>query len=197
MGETILYETVVAIDDSDGYRFFETEVFVSLQEMLALLSDDKQASRAVMSKVIGSAHAKILQIRLENCSVCAICPAARILGVTAKVEAPSGHEPYAKIYDYLSIPICAEPTCVRHAARRCKREQKEIVNRIQAAALRVGCHCCGKAETADGPQLMWCGQCKAVCYCSRSCQKAEWPSHKKFCSSFGKRWGDLISKETR
>jgi len=40
---------------------------------------------------------------------------------------------------------------------------------------------CSKAENKD-VKLQVCGQCKVTLYCSRTCQKQHWPSHKSHCS---------------
>lgn len=41
-------------------------------------------------------------------------------------------------------------------------------------------HCGARAQTA-GADLMWCGRCRLVRYCSRACQLAHWPTHKPQC----------------
>lgn len=37
------------------------------------------------------------------------------------------------------------------------------------------CACCGKTSL----QLMKCGRCLSASYCSRACQKRDWPKHKE------------------
>jgi hypothetical protein len=47
-----------------------------------------------------------------------------------------------------------------------------------------GCHHCEKVETLlDGAKLMKCQGCKAVYYCSKECQVADWKKHKKWCKT--------------
>mmetsp|Transcript_23803 Transcript_23803/g.40702 ORF Transcript_23803/g.40702 Transcript_23803/m.40702 type:complete len:296 (+) Transcript_23803:1192-2079(+) len=41
--------------------------------------------------------------------------------------------------------------------------------------------CCVCNESKDCKTLRRCGNCKIVQYCSLTCQKADWPSHKKHC----------------
>lgn len=58
---------------------------------------------------------------------------------------------------------------------------------------QLAIHCpflCFDSKICDNPvcrhianenSLMKCGNCKLVRYCSKICQKADWPSHKKYC----------------
>ena len=45
----------------------------------------------------------------------------------------------------------------------------------------VGCIFCSRLSQADGESLMRCSGCKSVDYCSKQCQTAHWPNHKKEC----------------
>ena len=45
------------------------------------------------------------------------------------------------------------------------------------------CAFCRSRGLHPMPKLKTCGRCKAVQYCSKNCQKADFPLHKKFCSS--------------
>lgn len=46
----------------------------------------------------------------------------------------------------------------------------------------LACLACRKGK---GVNLKKCGYCKSVGYCSKECQKAHWPEHKKVCSNLG------------
>jgi hypothetical protein len=44
-----------------------------------------------------------------------------------------------------------------------------------------GCMACGKGEGVDGGKLLQCSACHTAKYCSSSCQRSHWKSHKRFC----------------
>jgi MYND finger protein len=57
------------------------------------------------------------------------------------------------------------------------REDVAAVRQIQTAV--CGNPGCGKTQEADG--LSKCKTCMKAAYCSRECQKADWPFHKRYC----------------
>jgi hypothetical protein len=44
-----------------------------------------------------------------------------------------------------------------------------------------GCTACGKGEAVDGGKLLKCSACHVTKYCSSSCQRSDWKSHKRLC----------------
>ncbi|KAI1121828.1 hypothetical protein F5Y10DRAFT_288030 [Nemania abortiva] len=47
---------------------------------------------------------------------------------------------------------------------------------------RKGCASCGRDKQEDGSDLLHCGRCKKVNYCSIKCQRADWGKHKPTCA---------------
>ncbi len=47
------------------------------------------------------------------------------------------------------------------------------------------CSVCDKSDDSNSKTMKTCGRCKAVQYCSRECQKADWKEHKKKCGKHG------------
>lgn len=45
----------------------------------------------------------------------------------------------------------------------------------------IDCASCGRPPRADEKEFKACGRCKRVRYCSKICQKADWPNHKAKC----------------
>ena len=43
------------------------------------------------------------------------------------------------------------------------------------------CGNCRKSPEVDGVRLSACNRCKAIKYCSKACQKEDWPKHKRSC----------------
>ena len=57
------------------------------------------------------------------------------------------------------------------------------------------CHVCGVASS----NLLRCGRCKAVWYCSEECQKKDWRKHKKMCTEWcpsGRFWASWLGLQS-
>jgi uncharacterized C2H2 Zn-finger protein len=50
-----------------------------------------------------------------------------------------------------------------------------------------------QVRAQDFPTLLRCGRCQAARYCSRECQKQDWPSHKSVCARLSGGKGQAVS----
>lgn len=63
----------------------------------------------------------------------------------------------------------------------CRHPGKDTCNDCKKGPwLRVQCHGCDKEEP-DTKAFQKCSKCMRVAYCSRECQKTDWPTHKHSC----------------
>ncbi|KAF2745380.1 hypothetical protein M011DRAFT_527847 [Sporormia fimetaria CBS 119925] len=44
------------------------------------------------------------------------------------------------------------------------------------------CNTCHQSNKPDGSALAYCKACTSVYYCSKECQRVDWPGHKRHCS---------------
>lgn len=58
------------------------------------------------------------------------------------------------------------------------------------------CRYCNKKELIDGPRFQACSRCSISYYCSKECQKSDWPVHKNQCSTQQKLADDSGSLKT-
>eukprot|EP00539_Tryblionella_compressa_P009458 CAMPEP_0178783456 /NCGR_PEP_ID=MMETSP0745-20121128/3697_1 /TAXON_ID=913974 /ORGANISM="Nitzschia punctata, Strain CCMP561" /LENGTH=198 /DNA_ID=CAMNT_0020440973 /DNA_START=9 /DNA_END=605 /DNA_ORIENTATION=- len=68
-------------------------------------------------------------------------------------------------------PFSAVANLVNRAAARQRRQELKSAQRT--------CSNCGKSE---GVTLSCCSRCKSVYFCSKECQREQWPIHKKVCN---------------
>jgi hypothetical protein len=59
----------------------------------------------------------------------------------------------------------------------CLKAKYSLVKKFQPTM----CHTCKQVKVRSS--MMLCGRCKAVQYCCKECQAANWPSHKGICRS--------------
>ena len=82
------------------------------------------------------------------------------------------------VLDYVH---CGAPACqivTRQLVRETSKRARELVGGT-AKILRY-CDRCGRQDTQDKP-FKRCGRCNVPAYCSRECQKADWPAHRPLC----------------
>jgi hypothetical protein len=74
-----------------------------------------------------------------------------------------------------AFPACTETEC--------NRKLREYSTNLRPGKARhmALCACCGKAEQSPTDKHLQCSRCKIRYYCSKSCQKQDWPEHKKMC----------------
>ncbi|KAJ3328392.1 hypothetical protein HDU76_010034 [Blyttiomyces sp. JEL0837] len=89
-----------------------------------------------------------------------------------------GHE-FDLVFDRLSYLLSPVAQFVDEFRQEVLGSSSE--NKVVRAA--IGCQKCGIATKPDNTPLKACNNCKAAFYCSRECQKADWKSHKKVCTS--------------
>ena len=84
---------------------------------------------------------------------------------------------YGKIID-LVFPICGHGKCEILATQQ-RTETVAQVTRQEWFAGDDTRHSCSVCSSTSGTQK--CGRCQLTPYCSTTCQKLDWPKHKKIC----------------
>ena len=126
---------------------------------------------------MGIEYAKALSDCLPGQHVTRIVPGANFTLRVLKI--PSPHS--ARIYD-----PCPPPTQSTHNQRKqftkfmqapCLDTKHDV---LAAALKKRRCHKCGKIDS-DGVKLHVCARCMTAFYCTKGCQRLDWPAHKLSC----------------
>ncbi|KAF2857415.1 hypothetical protein K470DRAFT_279321 [Piedraia hortae CBS 480.64] len=83
-------------------------------------------------------------------------------------------DPHAVMY-YHVLHIC-------YSAPPRDLNKDEDHGKIKSTRLRPVCKNCGKPEFQNGFNMLYCQRCVFDGYCSRACQKEDWPRHKHVCN---------------
>ena len=89
------------------------------------------------------------------------------------------------VYISRGFPFCSLSTCESLALNKAGETMDELCRSLlQGTAgnpdmTKYSCASCGKADDC----VLRCSRCKLAPYCSRHCQKAEWPRHKTVCQA--------------
>ena len=62
-------------------------------------------------------------------------------------------------------------------------------------SLPLACAACGNIEKEGKSGHKWCGGCSNTVYCSKKCQRAFWPLHKKECKEISERNKKMICRD--
>ena len=81
----------------------------------------------------------------------------------------------------IEIFNCDEHTLVKYVRKRipctCLDEVYKEVKSITRTGICFNCSC-----TPERSKMLTCGRCGEANYCSRACQKSDWPKHKESCA---------------
>ena len=163
---TVNYDATV--DDHQGHRI-EQEFSHRLPERLVGSPPSQEAETFVRRWV--SEHTTEL---LRKAPFMCLCqhPATRLVHHTA-------------LYLHLSEPRVADlpqPICHREACDIAAKQQWQTLMQEMQQELYTtfpqsfACQHCGASSG-----LQKCGRCSVIAYCSKACQRADWPQHKRAC----------------
>jgi hypothetical protein len=108
--------------------------------------------------------------------------------LATRLEPVAGDFPEHRLQRELKTQLGPKLECFSQIHKAKIEQSFEIDPRMNEHILRNfkrQCAYCQKKKTelAQHASLQKCIQCKAVCYCSRKCQKGDWKKHKVICKS--------------
>lgn len=107
------------------------------------------------------------------------------LGFEIVIESLQKHietHPKSKLKSYIKIPmegLADHKKKIKDRIRLPEMQLKEIRSCVSREMQAEGTPCCKVCVKVGG--LSTCGRCEKVKYCSRECQKIDWPDHKSDC----------------
>ena len=85
----------------------------------------------------------------------------------------------------VELQLADEHTLVKYLRKsipcNCLDKQYTQVQSITKMGICANALCCLPDRMVERSKMLYCTQCRSVNYCSSTCQKAHWLTHKKFC----------------
>ena len=86
-----------------------------------------------------------------------------------------------KIED-IALPVCSRPVCSRKVGEQFRTLISSMAPGTQQGLYCAVCHATSrKVVEEEDTSLLRCSRCKNAWYCSTSCQRSHWPTHKVEC----------------
>ena len=131
----------------------------------------QQEDAKYMALMINTFSAELLHKAPFRCVVCAR-PASKLLNNLMSYLSQA--EP--RVHD-LPQPVCSAGSCEIGARQQWQEVLLQVGRDAQIEVNQAyACRRCGKTSG-----LSKCSRCCVISYCSRDCQKADWPAHKQVC----------------
>jgi hypothetical protein len=166
------YEATIADVDQTPYNF-KFKVFVSDGIWLDLCSPIGGRHLQALEEVHHMATQAILSSKPFDCVFCKI--PSTTFSRLSYCRPPESVIKVPVVFDDVTIPTCGNDIC-------CAKARRLILSLAESKKTKISfiCGYCGKPES-EPKEMSKCGKCKAVHYCNRECQAADWPIHKKCC----------------
>ena len=173
-------EVAIRIDDSAG-SCYENTYIRSAPSSLFPQPFDEDAARGValqtfLGKLIHPLWGDLASAKPWVCVGCGKTPSS--LATKFNFHTPAGDSPHVMSISIKSAPTCPNVACLR-GAEKTPFPEFEADKERGAKSVKT-CNFCGIWDTAP-TTLKKCSNCKAVSYCSKACQKQDWPKHKTAC----------------
>ena len=174
-------EIALQADDFTGNRLEHVCVRSAPARLFPQLFDRAAAGgKELQAYLFDTVNALWNDVMLARPWVCVACRGA-VLTLATKMgfQQPAEDPQHVMRIIIKAAPICGQQPCLRQAEEKVFPEYK--TDKAQGSESVKACNRCGMWDTAVLKNLKKCSRCKAVSYCSRACQKQDWPQHKLTC----------------
>ena len=182
---TINYVAKVSNNGGELHRSYDIPVELTEQELAALAAGG-QGAGDVLRKMLYIIQPQIISTEQWLCRMCGQ-RASKMVNTPGFYPHPRTGGPPV-VVDMMPLQICSDPACSQQAQRETQRLTRSVHTAMEEESpgfnLRAGqayeCAHCKKAQSRDAGKMDYCSKCKAVRYCSRACQAADWKAGHKY-----------------
>lgn len=184
---TINYVAKVSNNGDGLHRSYDIPVELTKQELAALAAGG-QGAGDVLRKMLRIIQPQIISTEQWLCRMCGQRASTMVNTPGFYPHPATGGPPV--VVDMMPLQICSDPACNQQAQRETQRLMRGVNTAMEEESpgfnLRAGqayeCAHCKKVQSRDAGKMEYCSKCKAVRYCSRACQAADWKvGHKRVC----------------
>jgi hypothetical protein len=157
---------------------------------------DSSKLKLVISSFISTGTQRVLTGDINDARTCAFLSCHLNEHIAVNLHGTNAMMDAAKIMELASADECTLVKYLReNIPCNCLDEKYKQIKPITKMGICCNLQCSIPGKTVEHSKMLYCTRCRWANYCSRECQEATWPDHKKICNMNVRARAELDSRK--